>query len=68
MTDCLPPAIKKELAKMQVMKSALCKANVMEILMGLKNEISAETWNWCKDKKLWVVAKHIPCAQNNIAD
>ena len=48
--DCifksLPPAIKKESAEMQVVESALCKgitaqAKVMELLMGLKKEISA---------------------------
>ena len=48
--DCvfksLPPAIKNKSAELQVVNTALCKgitvqANVMELLKGLKNELSA---------------------------
>ena len=56
--DCIfksrPSAIKKESAKMQVVESALCKGikgKVMELLMGLKKEISASA-NAKVNKKL----------------
>ena len=32
------------------------------------NTIVSDMWNWCKEKNLWVLAKHIPGAQNCIAD